>query len=129
MFPVSNDETDGSAHQATPASPLLVTRVSPAYANIQCGLNRQDYPQSDLAVTGSSMPQWPQLTHLTPSFSGPLSSSRPKSESLSREVTTRMANLRAQQIRNFQLQNPKATQQEIASPSGLEYLMESAQHY
>jgi hypothetical protein len=129
MFSVSNDKVKGSAHQTTSESSLLSTWVSPTYADIQCGLNRQDYPELDLAVTQSSMPPWPQLTHLTPSFSGPLSSSKPKSESLSREVTTREANLRAQQIRNFQLQNPKATQQEIASPSGLEYLMESAQHY
>jgi hypothetical protein len=128
MFPVSNDEINGSAHQATPASPLLVTRVSPAYANIQCGLNRQDYPEFDLAVTGSSMPQWPQLTHhtpsiLLPSFSGPVSSSRPKPKPLSRKVTTGEARLRAQQIRDFKLQNPEATQEQIASPSGLEYLM------
>jgi hypothetical protein len=128
MFPVSNDETNGSAHQATPASPPLVNRVSLTYADIQCGMARQDYLKFDLAMTESSIPQRPQITQhtpsiLLPSLAGPVPRFKPKSGSLSRQATMRNAGLRAQQMRAFKRQNPKATQSEIASPSGLEYLM------
>lgn len=128
ISPVSNDKVNGSAYQTTPESPLLSTWVSPAYANIQCGMARQDYLELDLAMTESSMTQWPQLTQhtpsiLLPSLSGPVPRSEPKSGPLSRQAIMRNAGLRAQQMRAFERQNPKAIQSEIASPSGLEYLM------
>jgi hypothetical protein len=124
MFPVSNDKVKGSAHQTTSESPLLSTRVSPTYADIQCGMARQDYLEFDLAMAESSIPQRPQITQhtpsiLLPSLSGPVPRFEPKSGSLSRQATTRNAELRAQQMRDFKRQNLKATQSEIDSPSGL----------
>lgn len=129
VFLASNDKMNGSAHQTTPEYSLPVTWVSPDDMNLQCGLVRQHHPEFGLAVTGSSMPQWLQLTQRTPpillsSLSDPVSKSKPKSGSLSREVAVRQARLRAQQMREFKRQNPKATQSEIASPSCLEYSSE-----
>jgi hypothetical protein len=127
-LPVSRDKMTGRADQITPEFPLPVTWVSPAYTHLQYRLDLPDDSEPGPAVTRSSMSPWSPLTQQTPSMllsslSGPVSASKPKSGSLSREVTIRQARLRSQQVRDFRQQNPKATQSYIASPSDSEYLV------